>query len=163
MTRRERAGWRGLLLALGMVMVWLGPAISKAQFEVGPEVFEAFVAFCDGQDWAALERRSGLTRTALEAAAGVYARAKAVIGIYGMGLTQHRKGTETVRISPVPPPAPEEVRVGAVLRQLEPEVEARRRDLGGVERLVTARRDGPRRHRRLPEPEPGEDDAGGEL
>ena len=25
--------------------------------------FEAFVAFCDGQDWAALERRSGLTRT----------------------------------------------------------------------------------------------------
>ena len=60
--------------------------------------FDAFVAFCDRADWAAIERRSGLTRPALEAAAGVYARAKAVIGIYGMGLTQHRKGTETVRM-----------------------------------------------------------------
>ena len=28
MTRRERAGWRGLLLALGMVMVWLGPVMA---------------------------------------------------------------------------------------------------------------------------------------
>ncbi|MCJ2016066.1 FdhF/YdeP family oxidoreductase [Methylobacterium sp. E-065] len=60
--------------------------------------FEDFVRFCDGQDWAALERRSGLKRQGLEAAAAVYARAKAVIGIYGMGLTQHRKGTETVRM-----------------------------------------------------------------
>ncbi len=60
--------------------------------------FDDFVRFCEGQDWAALERRSGLTRQGLEAAASVYARSKAVIGIYGMGLTQHRKGTETVRM-----------------------------------------------------------------
>ncbi|CAO1659658.1 peptidoglycan editing factor PgeF [Salinicola sp. NYA28a] len=50
------AGWRGLaggvleasVAALGVdpeeLMVWMGPAISNAQFEVGPEVFEAFVA-----------------------------------------------------------------------------------------------------------------------
>ncbi len=50
------AGWRSLaggvleasVAALGVepadIMVWLGPAISNAQFEVGPEVFEAFVA-----------------------------------------------------------------------------------------------------------------------
>ena len=44
------------------------------------------------------ERRSGLTRSALEAAATVYAHAEAVIGIYGMGLTQHRKGVETVQM-----------------------------------------------------------------
>ncbi|TXN45060.1 FdhF/YdeP family oxidoreductase [Methylobacterium sp. WL7] len=60
--------------------------------------FAEFVAFCDREDWTAIERRSGLTRPALEAAAAAYARAKAVIGIYGMGLTQHRKGTETVRM-----------------------------------------------------------------
>ncbi|MGM0858962.1 MAG: peptidoglycan editing factor PgeF [Pseudomonadota bacterium] len=50
------AGWRGL--ATGVleatvaamnsepddIMVWLGPAISNAQFEVGPEVYGAFVA-----------------------------------------------------------------------------------------------------------------------
>ncbi|MCJ2015247.1 FdhF/YdeP family oxidoreductase [Methylobacterium sp. J-076] len=57
-----------------------------------------FEAFCDGQDWAALEARSGLSRHALESAASVYARAKAVIGVYGMGLTQHRRGTETVQM-----------------------------------------------------------------
>ena len=60
--------------------------------------FEAFEQFCDDQDWLDLERRSGLSRTALESAASVYARAKAVIGVYGMGLTQHRRGTETVRM-----------------------------------------------------------------
>lgn len=50
------AGWRSLasgvleasVAALGLeseeIMVWLGPAISNAQFEVGPEVREAFVA-----------------------------------------------------------------------------------------------------------------------
>jgi len=59
---------------------------------------DEFVRFCDGQDWAALERRSGLSRHALEGTAAVYARARAVIGVYGMGLTQHRRGTETVRM-----------------------------------------------------------------
>lgn len=50
------AGWRGLaggvleatVAAMSVpaesLMVWLGPAISKAQFEVGPEVYQAFVA-----------------------------------------------------------------------------------------------------------------------
>ncbi len=57
-----------------------------------------FVAFCDGQDWAAIERRSGLTREALEAAAAVYGQSRNVIGIYGMGLTQHRLGVETVQM-----------------------------------------------------------------
>ncbi|MCJ2131904.1 FdhF/YdeP family oxidoreductase [Methylobacterium sp. E-045] len=60
--------------------------------------FEAFAAYCESQDWAALEGRSGLTRAAIEAAATVYARARAVIGVYGMGLTQHRKGTESVQM-----------------------------------------------------------------
>ena len=56
------------------------------------------VRFCDDQDWAAIEGRSGLTRAAIEAAAAAYARSRATIGVYGMGLTQHRKGTETVRM-----------------------------------------------------------------
>jgi molybdopterin-dependent oxidoreductase alpha subunit len=60
--------------------------------------FEAFAAYCDGVEWPAIEARSGLTRTALEGAAAVYAGAGKVIGIYGMGLTQHRRGVETVQM-----------------------------------------------------------------
>ncbi|MGH6982104.1 MAG: molybdopterin dinucleotide binding domain-containing protein, partial [Stellaceae bacterium] len=41
---------------------------------------------------------SGLPRSAMEAAATVYAHAERVIGIYGMGLTQHRTGVETVQL-----------------------------------------------------------------
>ena len=57
-----------------------------------------FARFCDDQEWSAIEGRSGLTRAAIEAAAAAYARSRATIGVYGMGLTQHRKGTETVRM-----------------------------------------------------------------
>jgi molybdopterin-dependent oxidoreductase alpha subunit len=60
--------------------------------------FQEFVSFVRGTDWAAIERESGLERTALEAAAAEYARAEKVIGIYGMGLTQHRRGVENVQM-----------------------------------------------------------------
>ncbi|MEC3909372.1 FdhF/YdeP family oxidoreductase [Sphingobium sp. CR2-8] len=49
-------------------------------------------------DWLAIEEESGLSRADLEAAAQVYARSKAVLAIYGMGLTQHVEGVENVRM-----------------------------------------------------------------
>jgi molybdopterin-dependent oxidoreductase alpha subunit len=60
--------------------------------------FEAFVDACAAQDWVDLEARSGLKREAIEAAATVYARANNVMAIYGMGLTQHRKGVEAIQM-----------------------------------------------------------------
>jgi molybdopterin-dependent oxidoreductase alpha subunit len=60
--------------------------------------FEEFADAARAADWAALERRSGLTRNAIEAATLVYARANAAIGIYGMGLTQHVRGVATVQM-----------------------------------------------------------------
>jgi molybdopterin-dependent oxidoreductase alpha subunit len=59
--------------------------------------FEDFKATVEACDWQQIENRSGLTRGALEAAAAVYAHAKSVMFIYGMGLTQHKKGVETVQ------------------------------------------------------------------
>lgn len=59
--------------------------------------FDEFEAMARSCDWSAIERRSGLTRGALEAAASIYARAKAVMFVYGMGLTQHERGSETVQ------------------------------------------------------------------
>src|SRR5579875_2431288 len=44
------------------------------------------------QSWAEIEAASGWTRLALESAAAMYAKANAVIGVYGMGLTQHVLG-----------------------------------------------------------------------
>jgi molybdopterin-dependent oxidoreductase alpha subunit len=60
--------------------------------------FDTFVAWLREQDWSELERRAALSRAAMEATAAVYARSHACIGIYGMGLTQHRAGVETVQM-----------------------------------------------------------------
>jgi molybdopterin-dependent oxidoreductase alpha subunit len=60
--------------------------------------FDAFETHIRGYTWSALEQRSGLTRGALEAAAHVYARCNRVIGVYGMGLTQHRHGVQNVQM-----------------------------------------------------------------
>ncbi|MGY3443591.1 MULTISPECIES: FdhF/YdeP family oxidoreductase [unclassified Bradyrhizobium] len=60
----------------------------------GWDDFAEAVNLCE---WSEIEKRSGLKRDALEAAAAVYAQAKAVMFIYGMGLTQHEQGVETVQ------------------------------------------------------------------
>ncbi len=57
--------------------------------------FEASVRACG---WDAIERESGLRRADLESAAAVYCAAGAVMGIYGMGLTQHRNGVQNVEM-----------------------------------------------------------------
>ena len=49
-------------------------------------------------DWQEIERESGLERADLEKAAATYAGANAVIGVYGMGLTQHREGVLNVQM-----------------------------------------------------------------
>ena len=59
---------------------------------------ESFIAWLRTKNWDELERRSGLHRTALEGTAAQYAHAKAAIAVYGMGLTQHRAGVETVQM-----------------------------------------------------------------
>jgi len=60
--------------------------------------FRNFEAFVRDTRWQAIEGRSGLTRTDLERVALLYARAERVIGNYGMGLTQHRNGTDNVHM-----------------------------------------------------------------
>ena len=54
--------------------------------------FDEYVDYCRAADWAEIERESGLTESALRDAAGIYMKAEKVIGVYGMGLTQHRHG-----------------------------------------------------------------------
>ena len=49
-------------------------------------------------DWADIERESGLSRDDIREAAEVYANAPSAILVYGMGLTQHRRGVDSVRL-----------------------------------------------------------------
>ena len=60
--------------------------------------FDAFAAAARATTWDAIEAASGLPRADIEAAAAVYATAKSVIGVYGMGLTQHVHGIENVEM-----------------------------------------------------------------
>lgn len=55
--------------------------------------FEAFLGTVRKTAWGDIERESGLNRAALEEAGTLYVAAKSVIGVYGMGLTQHTHGT----------------------------------------------------------------------
>jgi molybdopterin-dependent oxidoreductase alpha subunit len=58
--------------------------------------YEAFRAAVRAAEWPEIEHVSGLTRAGLEAAADVYIKAKNVIGVYGMGLTQHVHGSQSI-------------------------------------------------------------------
>lgn len=59
--------------------------------------FEALQDNIAATPWPAIERRSGLTRDAIESMAEVYWQSERVIVCYGMGLTQHRHGTENIQ------------------------------------------------------------------
>src|ERR1700751_1601220 len=48
-------------------------------------------------EWSDIERFSGLARTDIEYAAQVYMRAERAIIVYGMGITQHRRGAQNVQ------------------------------------------------------------------
>lgn len=100
----------GDIAAIGGMCKWLIEADDAARMAGAPRVLdadfiarhtqglEAFAPAMRSLSWDDIERESGLTRAALEQAARTYASANAVIGIYGMGLTQHREGVANVQM-----------------------------------------------------------------
>lgn len=60
--------------------------------------FDEFADYCRRSDWSEIERVSGLSRARLEEFAHSYAAAERVMGIYGMGLTQHVGGVQNVQM-----------------------------------------------------------------
>lgn len=58
--------------------------------------FEEFLTRLDATSWDEIERESGIARAELERAGDIYCSAHKVIGIYGMGVTQHVHGSETI-------------------------------------------------------------------
>ncbi|MBC7495950.1 MAG: FdhF/YdeP family oxidoreductase [Sphingomonadaceae bacterium] len=60
--------------------------------------FAAFAAAARATSWDAIAAASGLDADAIRSAGELYITAKAVIGVYGMGLTQHVHGIENVEM-----------------------------------------------------------------
>lgn len=60
--------------------------------------FAEFSEMAREASWHELQETSGLKRSVMEAAARTYANSRAVIAIYGMGLTQHKLGIDNVQM-----------------------------------------------------------------
>lgn len=73
-----------------------GGVIDRAFIAAETDGFEAVEAFVRPADWAEIEANTGLSRKHLEGIGDTYAGARAVIGVYGMGLTQHVHGGSTL-------------------------------------------------------------------
>ena len=58
--------------------------------------FDEFATFCRNADWDEIVTESGLSKPAIEGAARVYMNAERVIAVYGMGITQHRYGIDSL-------------------------------------------------------------------
>jgi molybdopterin-dependent oxidoreductase alpha subunit len=75
-----------------------GPGVLDHQFiETHTTGIDALVTDIKATSWDAIEEASGLSRTAIENVAKIYAKANRVIINYGMGITQHRHGTGNVQ------------------------------------------------------------------
>ncbi|MDQ6648362.1 MAG: FdhF/YdeP family oxidoreductase [Pseudomonadota bacterium] len=70
--------------------------LDRAFIDQHTHAFAAFESSARAADWAEIESVSGLSRADLEAAADVYVAAESVIGVYGMGLTQHVHGSQSI-------------------------------------------------------------------
>lgn len=60
--------------------------------------YEQFADAARSYSWEELERISGLTQEQLTQAGRTYAKAKAVLIVYGMGVTQHLMGVENIHM-----------------------------------------------------------------
>jgi anaerobic selenocysteine-containing dehydrogenase len=60
--------------------------------------FEALRDDLRATTWEAIEGALGMSRPDLQSAARAYVEAESAVLVYGMGITQHRRGTENVRL-----------------------------------------------------------------
>ncbi len=93
----DAAALKGIMKAV-LALAETSPEVLDHAFIAGHTTgFEALVADINRTEWADIERVSGLARADLERVAEIYAKSKATIVAYGMGITQHAKGTANVQ------------------------------------------------------------------
>ncbi|HEJ7932321.1 FdhF/YdeP family oxidoreductase [Serratia marcescens] len=94
----DAAALKGIAKALLQLDETQGNAVDHAFIAEHTEGFAAFAADLVATRWEAIEAESGLARRDLEQVAAAYAKSNATIVTYGMGITQHNKGTANVRL-----------------------------------------------------------------
>jgi len=93
----DAAALKGIMKALLALDDATGHALDHAFIAEHTCGFEALAADLRATDWAVIEQSSGLARADLEHVAALYASSTAAILTYGMGITQHMRGTRTVQ------------------------------------------------------------------
>ena len=94
----DAAALKGIMKALMELEAERGNVLDRDFIAEHTQGFEALAADLDPTGWADIEKESGLARVDLEHVAQVYAKSKAAIVTYGMGITQHNTGTANVRL-----------------------------------------------------------------
>lgn len=73
------------------------PVIDSEFIAAQTSGYRALFDDLSGLDWADIERGAGVERSAIEYFADIYCRHRRVIISYGLGITQHRNGTQNVQ------------------------------------------------------------------
>jgi molybdopterin-dependent oxidoreductase alpha subunit len=71
-------------------------AVDREFVDTHTEGYEALAAGLAARTWADIVARSGVEQAQIQAAANIYIEAKSTIVCWGVGLTQHRRGVETI-------------------------------------------------------------------
>lgn len=88
---------KGIMKALFAMEDKSGDILDHSFIAQHTQGFDALRADIDAASWVWIEASSGLSRDAMESMAETYAHAQNVIICYGMGITQHRHGTQNVQ------------------------------------------------------------------
>ncbi|SAK76655.1 oxidoreductase alpha (molybdopterin) subunit [Caballeronia catudaia] len=94
----DAAALKGVIKALLQMEAEQGNVLDREFIAAHTEGFDACAADVEATSWDDIEKASGLTRADLEHVAIAYAKSNATIVTYGMGITQHNKGTANVRL-----------------------------------------------------------------
>lgn len=94
----DAAALKGIMKALLAMEADQGDILDKDFIALYTEGYDAFAKDLDSTSWEDIEKASGLTRADLESVANLYAKSNATIVTYGMGVTQHSRGTANVRL-----------------------------------------------------------------
>ena len=94
----DAAAIKGIMKSLLEMDAQQGNVLDREFIAAHTEGFDAFAADLQATPWADIEAAAGLGQAQLGEVALGYARSNATIVAYGMGVTQHNKGTASVRL-----------------------------------------------------------------